>query len=408
MLDTALGKTPAYRDWRSFDPGPEKPTLERYRCLPYLSKNELRQFPPQDFAMPGLNVEAALAAGTIELVRTNGTSSEAVETAWYQPWWDASERASWRLNGHTAKLGLGEHLEALLGSALSIGPRCDDGDLSTSQRRLGRFFYLNEKSTHKLWTEGLMDRMLCELAQFQPVVLEANPSYLARLCHHAMRKDASVFQPKVVILTYELPSANHLRLFRKVFGCPIASSYGTTESGYVFMQCECGWFHQNTESCHVDFVPLSGGNGGDSLGRLVVTTFANPWRILLRFVTGDVGRLEQGACPCGRSDGLTLERIEGREANITAGSDGKPITEAQLDESLSSVEGLLDYQLIQRPGQICCLVEPSGFVAASRVVSDMEAALKLLYGRDAQINVQSVPDIPFSVSGKYKRIIQES
>ena len=408
ILDTALGKIPAYRDWRGFDPGPQRPTLEQYGCLPYLTKKELQQFPPRDFAMPDLDMAAALAAGTIELVKTSGTSSEAVETAWYQPWWDASERASWRLNGHTARLGLGAHLEALLGSALSIGPRSDDGDLDISKRRMGRFLYLNEKTTFMLWSERLMDRMLRELAQFQPVVLEANPSYLARLCHHAMRRGIHPFQPGIVILTYELPSTNHLKLFRKVFGCPIASSYGTTESGYVFMQCEEGRFHQNTESCHVDFVPLGGGNGNDSLGKLIVTTFANPWRILLRFVTGDVGRLAPGPCPCGRSEGITLQRIEGRENNITAGSDGKLITEAELDDKLSLVEGILDYQVSQkRPGQVSCQVVPTGSVAAARVVSDVERALKLLYSTSAEIDVHAVPAIPPGVSGKYRRVIRE-
>jgi phenylacetate-CoA ligase len=353
--------------------------------------------------MPDLDVQAALAAGTIELVKTNGTSGEAVTTAWYQPWWDASEVASWHLNGHTAMLSMGNHREALLGSALSIGPRSDERDLSTSQRRLGRFFYLNEKSTPALWSEQLMDRMLGELAEFAPVVLEANPSYLARLCAYAVRRGISVFQPGIVILTYELPSANHLRLFRKVFGCPIVSSYGTTEAGYVFMQCECGLFHQNTESCHVDFVPL---DGDASLGRLVATTFRNPWRILLRFTTGDVGRLASGPCPCGRSDGITLERIEGRELNVMAGRDGKPITEAQLDEKLSAVEGMLDYQLRrEKSGDIGCLVVATGDVGASRVVAEVRAALEDLYGGKA--DVQAVCDIPFSVSGKYKRVVLE-
>jgi phenylacetate-CoA ligase len=401
VLQAALDSIPAYSSWRSADPGPYVPILQRYGRLPFTTKDELRQYPPRAFTLPGYDVAAGLKAGTIEMVRTNGTSSEAVETVWWQPWWDASERASWKRNSHTARLPLGDHKEAILGSALSIGRRSDQADLSTSQRRMGRFLYLNEKSTPLLWTQALMDRMLAELAEFEPIVLEANPSYLARLSAYALRKGAKVLQPQVLILTYELPSINHLKLFGKVFTCPVASSYGTTESGYVFMQCEHGHLHQNTDSCHVDFVQVDGLDR--SVGRIVVTTFNNPWRILVRFVTGDLGRLATQPCPCGRHEGLTLERIEGRETNITIGSGGRLIKDAMLDETLSVVEGLLDYQLTQSsPGEARCKVIPSGTVAPDALKAAIRKSLASLYDEP---EVELVDSIAFSPSGKYKRIV---
>jgi phenylacetate-coenzyme A ligase PaaK-like adenylate-forming protein len=139
-----------------------------------------------------------------------------------------------------------------------------------------------------------MDRMVGEISAFAPVILEANPSFLARLSRHSFRKGLRVHSPALIVLTYENPSLLHLRQIRRVFTAPVASSYGSTEAGHIFMQCEAGRMHQVTAFCHVDFLPFRPEHGGPTLGRILVTTFDNPWRALLRFDTGDVVRLDEG------------------------------------------------------------------------------------------------------------------
>ena len=163
-----------------------------------------------------------------------------------------------------------------------------------------------------------MDRMVRELAIFQPVILEANPSLLARLCRYIIESKQTVFQPGLIVLTYENPTNLHYRQIRQVFTSPIASSYGTTETGYVFMQCEEGKFHQNSEFCRVDFQSLQKEHGGPSLGRILVTPFHNEWYHLVRFDVGDLVRLDEtGKCACGRESGIILSATEGRFANAT-------------------------------------------------------------------------------------------
>jgi phenylacetate-CoA ligase len=108
------------------------------------------------------------------------------------------------------------------------------------QRTLGRFLFLSERSDPSSWSSDLMDRMVEELNAFEPVVLEANPSFLARLSRHILRQRRHVHSPALIVLTYENPSVLHRRQIRRVFDAPIASSYGATEAGYVFMECEAG------------------------------------------------------------------------------------------------------------------------------------------------------------------------
>ena len=403
-LDHALLNIPAYAPWRACDPGGDTDIDRRYLAMPALTKADLRQASPHSFVPRTHDLQAGITSGAVEWVHTSGTTDECITNVWHQPWWDASERASWQLNAHTARLPLGAHREALLTSARSVGVLNDARDLTMAERRDGRFLFLNEKSAPSLWTPALCQRMLDELAEFQPLVLEANPSYLARLARFAAAHQLRVWQPALIILTYELPTHAACAVIRRVFSAPLVSSYGTTETGYVFMQCEHGCFHHNTAFCRVDFLPCSTTQGGPLLGRMLVTPFHNPWCQYVRFDVGDLIRLRRdGDCPCGRTHGFVADAIEGRIKNLTTTVAGRAVTEAQLDAVVARCPGVFDYQLQQHaPGQyaIAIVSEP---VAPGDMRGQVEGALGGLYGAGVQVSVTSVDELTPSASGKFRR-----
>ncbi len=400
-LELALTQVAAYAPWRALDPGSGHTTDRRYAALPVLNKADIRAHFPAGLTPAARDVGEGLRQGDVEFVNTSGTTDERVTNLWNQAWWNASEEASWQLNAHTRQAALGSHREALLTSALSVGLPSDASDLPMAERRLGRFLFLNEKSTPALWTPDLCRRMLAELEAFQPRVLEANPSYLSRLAAFAADHALPVFQPALIVLTFEMPSVLDRRQIDRAFRVPVCSSYGTTEAGYVLMACEHGRLHQNTETCRIDFQPLAAAHGGPAVGRLLVTTFRNPWCVLLRFNTDDLVRLDaRGPCPCGRRDGLTVASIEGRAKNLTLTTRGRLVTERQLDEHLGRVAGLIAYELIQGAvGQyrLRCLTG-RGFDVAPAA-----AELRRLYGDDADITVSIETEILPTPSGKFRR-----
>ncbi len=401
-LKVAIETTPVYRPWQPRDPGPAVTADARYAALPILTKQDLRAGFPQGLVPAGRSVAEGLQRGEIEYVHTSGTTSEKVTNLWNQSWWNASEIASWKLNAHTTHLD-GTQREAQLASALSVGmPSADD--LPMSSRRLGRFLFLNEKTSARDWTARHCQRMAEELEAYRPAVLEANPSWLARLAWWALDHGLRLYQPGIILFTYEFISAVHLQSIRKVFKVPLASSYGATETGYVFMECEHGTLHQNTEFCRVDFQPLNPKHGGPDLGRLLVTTFGNPWTSLLRFDVGDLARLDnRPACPCGRNLGYRLKAIEGRAANATFTVSGKLVTTHQLDQALARLAGVRDYQLVQESPQayVLALVPSPG--ASPALAQEAEETLSALYGPGAKINIRLCVDIEPAASGKYRR-----
>ena len=144
-LETALHHVEAYKNWKAFDSGSTAPIDRRFRAMPRISKQDLREHTWRNFIPADMDIDAALKAGTVGLVSTSGTLSEQVLNVWHQPWWDASEAASWRYNSHTAVLDLGKHREAILTSPLNTGILSEKSLLSLEERTLGRFLYLNEK-----------------------------------------------------------------------------------------------------------------------------------------------------------------------------------------------------------------------------------------------------------------------
>lgn len=356
---------------------------------------------PTGLIPAGRDVARGLAAGDIEYVDTSGTTTEQVTNVWHQAWWNASEAASWKLNTHTAHL-THHHRAAELTSARNVGVLSAD-DLPLGRRTLGTLLFLNEKASVLEWHERHYVRMLDELRAFAPAMLEANPALLARLAWWAADRGVEPYQPEVVLFTYELPSAAQLQAIRRVFRSPLCSSYGATELGYVFMQCEHGKLHQNVESCRVDFEPLRPEHGGPVIGRVLVTTFDNPWVSVLRFDPGDLVRVDPTqTCPCGRTEGLILEAVLGRVANATFAVDGRLVTTRDVDEALGAVAGVRDHVLCETdPGRyhVDLVVAPG----TPGVEAACAAALRRLYGAAAVVDVAARPELEPTASGKYRR-----
>ncbi len=400
-LDFALDWIPGYRAWKPLDPGPDHPIDDRYAALPVTSKPFIRRHHPDGLRPLGRTLRAGLEAGEIDLVHTSGTTDEKVSLPWNQTWWNASERAAWSLHSATARLDLDRHPEALLANPISVGFRSDDRPLSFDERRVDRFLFLNEQSDPTRWTAEHYERMIRELGAFQPVTLEANPALLADLAYYLIDRGRSCYVPPVIILTYEFPSRLFLRAIRQAFPCPIVSSYGSTEAGYVFLECEAGRYHQNTDFCRVDIQPWRAALGHRRVGRLLVTPFHNPWLPLIRFDISDLGRVaDPQTCPCGRTRGWILDALEGRARDVTFSPDGRAVTVNQLDEALSRIPGLRGYQVVQSAPadfEVQVAVAPD---APAELDAAIRSELATLYGAPLRIRIHRVRRVPPEISAK--------
>jgi phenylacetate-coenzyme A ligase PaaK-like adenylate-forming protein len=369
--------------------------------MPELTKQMIRDGFPYGLAPNHRDIEAGLLAEEIEYTYTSGSTGDRVINIWDQAWWDRSEASAWKLNANLASLSYPQR-EAKLASSLNVGISCEE-DLPYSSRIVGHRLYLNEKINLIQWQPRHLRRMADELADFKPVILEANPSLLARLAYWAQDNGISMYQPAVIVYTYEFTSAIHAAAVAQAFSAPQVSSFGTTETGFVLEQCEAGLLHQNLDFCRIDFEPLKVEHGGPELGRMLVTTFGNPWNTVVRFDVGDLIRLHpSGSCPCGRSEGLIGQAIEGRASNCTFTTTGKLVTTMALDETLARIAGIRDYHMEQDAPDLYRL-ELMVAGDAAPVEEQVEAALAGLYGSDGRFDIQVLPNIWPGPAGKFRR-----
>jgi len=397
-LERALGDVPAYRGWRVLDPGPGATIDTRYGALPATTNARIRSEGPDRFVPSTADLEGGLAAGRVERIRTSGTTGPPTPLLFSQAWWDASERASWQLHTTIAEVATGDHPEAVIASARCVGPGPADRPLSVAERTLGRLLFLNEDADVARWTEATLRRMVHELEGHAPAVLEADPFYLAELCARAEALSLPLPKPRVVVLTYALASKLHLERIARALPVPIVSSYGSTETGYVFLSCERGRMHQCASSCRVDLV-AGRADVAPRMSKLLVTPYANPWACFLRFDVGDLARTV-AACPCGRVDGWILERIDGRVKNSTLRSDGRVVTPAEVDDAIASApsEQIVSYQLEQaRADELSVRVTTTGPLDAGAIASH----LRDLYGESSRVAVETVDALVPEPSGKY-------
>jgi phenylacetate-CoA ligase len=402
-LDDALSNVPGYAAWRPFDPGSSVPVDQRYAALPILTKQELRTHFPLGFIPPGRDLHAGLKNGEVEYAKTSGSTDDEVTLVFHAPWWASSEQAAWQLNNHARHIATGTHREVVLASPRCVGPGHTDHPLSMEERILGRHLYLNQQVNPATWTPDDIRRMVAELNRYQPAILEADPAYLAFFTRWIAELGLDVFQPQLIFLTYSFPSRVYLRQIRKVFTAPMVSSYGSTETGHVFMECEAGRLHQNTNHCRVDFQPWLPRYGGPTLGRMLVTVFHNPWFAVLRFDIGDVARLDtRGPCPCGRTEGLTLASIDGRTKDVTFTGDGRAVTVEDLDVALAGIRTLTGWQLdLPEPMflRLRILTEPNAVEPTRKVAHEI---LEWIYGAEMRIEVAAVPSLQPELSGKFR------
>jgi phenylacetate-coenzyme A ligase PaaK-like adenylate-forming protein len=402
VLDTALAQVPAYKPWNDYDPGRDYPVDARYASMPALLKKDIQKYFPNGLVPADRDVKRGLETGEIGLAHTSGSSDVTATNIWNQRWWDASERASWKLNSYASRLATGTHPEAILANPLNVGMVSEERELTMEERRLSHFLFLNEKPDPAKWAPEHMDRMISELEIFQPAVLEANPSFLAKLCRYAAGRGIRIYQPGLIVFTYEYPTRFHYRQIRRVFDSPTASSYGSTETGYVFMQCEEGKFHQNSEFCRVDFQPLKEEHGGPSVGRLLVTTFDNPWYCMVRFDIRDLVHIDEtGECPCGRNSGIILSAVEGRAISLTLTCDGRLVTLRRLDDAMGALEDLDEYRLEQLSARAYELQLVSSREDREKLSEEAAGILREVYGKEAEVRLIYKDALSPEDSGKY-------
>jgi len=151
------------------------------------------------------------------------------------------------------------------------------------------------------------------------------------------------------------------------------------------MQCEAGRLHQNVEHCHVDFQPLAARHGGPAVGRILVTTFHNPWRALVRFDMGDLVRLQPSRVRAVVIKDSPSMPSEGRVANATLSRAGRLVTSARPMRRSPRSMASISTSWVQTAADTVSLRSVSDTRDPARIEPELRASLQRCYGASVKI-----------------------
>ncbi|MGO1971593.1 MAG: phenylacetate--CoA ligase family protein [Propionibacteriaceae bacterium] len=190
-------------------------------------------------------------------------------------------------------------------------------------------------------------------------------------------------------------------LLESAFDAPVIDAYGLTEVQTIAAQCVAGSYHIEEDRVYVEIIeekstsPVPPG----SLGEIVVTGLLRHAMPLVRYATGDLGRILINHCPCGQP-GHCLEIVHGRYGQYLACGDGSRLDFAHVAGAMKSLN-VTAFQARQiRPGALVVYFDGEEDVAA------VDAALRLEL-KDFSVEINRLTRSQFvKADGKTPPLIQ--
>ncbi|MCR2783744.1 MULTISPECIES: AMP-binding protein [unclassified Microbacterium] len=167
------------------------------------------------------------------------------------------------------------------------------------------------------------------LADADPQVISGNPTSLAELLAADLRQ---AVRP-LALFSGAMALTRPLRAdLEDAFGCPVFDVYGLHETRPIAVRTDDGPFRVLDRRVIVETLDEAGQPVADGeVGEITVTAGENPLLPLVRYRTGDFGRLVQ--LPGG---GVGIADLEGREHTVFLGGGGRRIACVDLTQQLQT------------------------------------------------------------------------
>jgi len=198
---------------------------------------------------------------------------------------------------------------------------------------------------HKLSILDDHIEMFWRINNIKPDVIECYPSVL-NLITQSCKKEDLKYKPKIIFTTAELLLPAWRRNIVKFFGCDIRDMYGSAEFYRLAWECEKHeGYHLDTDVHVIEFLDAQNNPVRAGDGYIVVTGLYNYAFPLIRYKIGELAKLKEEKCSCGRSLPL-IDSIQGREDDYIKLPSGKTISPRRIN-LLDSVEGIKEYVTVQ-------------------------------------------------------------
>jgi phenylacetate-CoA ligase len=383
---------PVYRD--SLNRLAARDFNTRFRQLPFLQKREMRAGFPRNFLPEAQSLESLLANHPVELEHTSGTSGERLAVIFRHGWWDAQEDRALRLNSFVANI-LDEHPQArraTLTPPACNGLACPTVWMSRAQRIIGNTLFVNLARIPFTLPEKELARMAAEIREWSPQFLDVDPVHGAWFALYCERRGIKFPSLKFILCSYEFVSVVHRRILQRVFGVPVLDLFGSTETGHLLMENECGEMKVSHDTAFLELVDVDERGVGD----LIITAFSNDYMPLLRYRIGDLA--ERRTRPYG-----TDFVIHGRASGTLTSANGRRLTTREVDQCFEDAPGIAHYELRQdERGQAVLRFVSESPGPTEKTLARVTSKLSALLSSDREIQAERMNLLLPAPSGKFR------
>lgn len=235
-------------------------------------------------------------------------------------------------------------------------------------------------------------------------VLVSYSSALVALSQYLKKtgRDTSKWKVEMIFSMGEALPDGTYDLLQEIFGFSPVRSYGNNENGFIAIQLgEEKEYTIDLYNFYTEILKMDSDEPAEpgELGRIVVTDYYNKTFPMIRYDTGDTGKIRLYKDEKGRLHGKFVE-IYGRRGSLIYNCQGEPLSIHVFMNILLNFEGIV-YQAkcIQREKK-----EYELLINADREklqIEEVLAAYRKYLGAEAQIKVTYVEEIPVQSSGKF-------
>jgi len=259
-------------------------------------------------------------------------------------------------------------------------------------------------------TEKTMDEYIKTIQSYKPKIINAYASAIYILAEYMEKKGIKDIQPKAILTSCEMLFPFQRKIIERTFGCHIYDYYSGRDTTFHAGECpEHIGYHMAVENAVVEFLKNNETVSYGEVGKMIMTDLENYAMPFIRYEIGDLGKLSDEKCPCGRNLPI-LKEISGRIRDVIVTKDGKYLTGAFIStlfyDKRGRTKGIKQYQFIQQTKDHAILkiakAEDFSQKELDKIIEKINSQCT-----DMRIEIEFVDVILPTKSGKYRSVMSE-
>jgi phenylacetate-CoA ligase len=188
-----------------------------------------------------------------------------------------------------------------------------------------------------------------------------------------------------------------------IFKCKVYDRYGCREVGNIAHECEyCDGLHINWQIIYVEIINKGAYPWlGQEFGDIVITSLENKGMPLIRYIVGDIGKIENDLCKC-KMQSARLYLAGTRSGDLLYSIDGGQVSPPALTLAYKDLSGIKNIQFVQsnKNSLDVNIVKTGEYYGSVQV--ELFKRLQKIFGYEMRIKINFVDKIEKELSGKYR------